>query len=130
MRANAELELPIQGYFLIERQPVSEVPEVINQQWLDLFLPLRYETIQEAPRKVDMGVTILSEEPLPITDAVPVLLVDAVATLRRAGLEHAADWWQNNWDDHDLLIRKLIFERQCGRIVTATMKESFYPDLS
>lgn len=103
---------PILSWFTIQSTPEGEAPEEIRKQWVGVTLAVR----EEVPASDKGGVSVLTNERVPMRAAVPVETEDAIIALRAAGRDEAADWWESN-RDHGWEVRDtsfLLFEADCG----------------
>lgn len=106
--------LPVLNGFTVETTPPGFPPEEIRQEWVGLTLPVRFTIdIEQVPE-------------------VPVIAVEALHELERAGRHVARDWWREyyaqearrrvpNIDDEghaDFLanVSLLVFDPSCGTL--------------
>jgi len=107
----------MQWYFEVLRPPEGEAPLAIREQWVGTWFPIEPRNMDGPQPEIAEG--IFSHRRTEMADAVYVQLPDAIAALRSAGRLTAAAWWTTWWEEDGHVSDGLLFERECGRVISA-----------
>lgn len=106
----------MQWYFEVLSPPDGEAPLEIREQWVGVWFPIEPRNMDGPQPETAEG--ILSGAPSVMPDGVRVSMTNAIAALRSAGRMEAAEWWTAWWEGLGQPFEVLLFERECGRVVS------------